>query len=194
MAEQNRIIKKYPNRRLYDTRTSAYITLVDVKGLVLAHEEFQVVDAKTDEDLTRAILLQIILEEEAGGAPMFSSEMLSQMIRFYGSAMQSMMGRYLDSNMKAFVDMQAKLSKQAVPPFGAPGLGTPDMWNQFLNFQGPAMQSMMSAYVEQSQQLFQQIQDRMKEKTRKIFPDATENTAPESGAASGKAPGRTKPK
>jgi polyhydroxyalkanoate synthesis repressor PhaR len=194
MAEQHRIIKKYPNRRLYDTRTSAYITLVDVKGLVLAHEEFQVVDAKSDEDLTRAILLQIILEEEASGSPMFSSEMLSQMIRFYGSAMQSMMGRYLDSNMKAFVDMQTKLSKQAVPAFGAPGLGTPDMWNQFLNFQGPAMQSMMSAYVEQSQQLFQQMQDRMKEKTRKIFPDATENAAPKSGGASSKASNRTKSK
>ena len=113
---------------------------------------------------------------------------------FRSSAMQSMMGRYLDSNMKAFVDMQAKLSKQAVPSFGAPGLGAPDMWNQFLNFQGPAMQSMMSAYVEQSQQLFQQMQDRMKEKTRKIFPDITEGTAPESGGASGKASNRTKSK
>lgn len=194
MAEQHRIIKKYPNRRLYDTRTSTYITLVDVKGLVLAHEEFQVVDAKSDEDLTRAILLQIILEEEAGGSPMFSSEMLSQMIRFYGSAMQSMMGRYLDNNMKVFVDMQAKLSNQAIPAFGTPGLGTPDMWNQFLNFQGPAMQSMMSTYVEQSQLLFQQMQDRMKEKTRKIFPDATENAAPKSGDASGKASSRAKSK
>jgi polyhydroxyalkanoate synthesis repressor PhaR len=189
MAEQHRIIKKYPNRRLYDTRTSTYITLADVKGLVLAHEEFQVVDAKTDEDLTRGILMQIILEEEASGTPMFSSEMLSQMIRFYGSAMQSMIGRYLDSNMKAFVDMQAKLSNQALPSFGA--VGTTDMWNQFLNFQGSAMQSMMSAYVEQSQQLFQQMQDRMKEEARKIFPDVTEDTAPESGKASNR---RTKSK
>lgn len=194
MAEQNRIIKKYPNRRLYDTRTSTYITLVDIKGLVLTHEVFQVVDAKSGEDLTRAILMQIILEEEAGGSPMLSSEMLSQMIRFYGSAMQSMMGRYLDSNMKAFVDMQAKFSEQATPSFGAPGLGTPDMWNQFLNFQGPAMQSMMSTYVEQSQQLFQQMQDRVKEKTRKIFPDATENAAPKSGGASGKVSSRAKSK
>ena len=194
MAEQNRIIKKYPNRRLYDTRTSTYITLVDIKGLVLTHEVFQVVDAKSGEDLTRAILMQIILEEEAGGSPMLSSEMLSQMIRFYGSAMQSMMGRYLDNNMKVFVDMQAKLSNQAVPAFGTPGLGTPDMWNQFLNFQGPAMQSMMSTYVEQSQQLFQQMQDRVKEKTRKIFPDATENAAPKSGGASGKVSSRAKSK
>lgn len=174
-SESGRTIKKYPNRRLYDTQTSSYITLADVKALVLAHEEFLVVDAKSEEDLTRAILLQIILEEEAGGAPMFSSEMLSQMIRFYGSAMQSMMGRYLDSNMKAFVEMQAKLSAQAVPGFGGaslgmPALGSPEMWNQFLNFQGPAMQNMMSAYVEQSQQLFQQMQDRVKEQARKIFP------------------------
>lgn len=180
-SELGRTIKKYPNRRLYDTQTSSYITLADVKALVLAHEEFLVVDAKSEEDLTRAILLQIILEEEAGGAPMFSSEMLSQMIRFYGSAMQSMMGRYLDSNMKAFVEMQAKLSAQAVPGFGGaslgmPALGSPEMWNQFLNFQGPAMQNMMSAYVEQSQQLFQQMQDRVKEQARKIFPD---NLAPD---------------
>ncbi len=169
MAEQSRMIKKYPNRRLYDTRTSTYITLVDVKGLVLAHEAFHVVDAKSGEDLTRAILLQIILEEEAGGAPMFSSEMLSQMIRFYGSAMQSMMGRYLDSNMKAFVDMQAKFKEQAMTAYGDQGGGSQDMWGQFLNFQGPAMQSMMSAYVEQSQQLFQKMQENMKEQTRKIF-------------------------
>ena len=73
MPEQLRLIKKYPNRRLYDTRTSSYITLADVKDLVLGNEQFQVVDAKTGEDLTRSILLQIILEEEAGGAPMFTS-------------------------------------------------------------------------------------------------------------------------
>ena len=109
MAEKLRLIKKYPNRRLYDTKTSTYITLVDVKGLVLEHEEFQVVDAKTGEDLTRSILMQIILEEEAGGSPMFTSDLLSQMIRFYGNAMQGMMGKYLEGNIKAFSGMQAKL-------------------------------------------------------------------------------------
>src|SRR5437868_2820217 len=77
-----RLIKKYPNRRLYDTQTSSYITLSDVKQLVLNNEEFTVVDAKTDEDLTRSILLQIILEEEANGSPMFSSGALSQIIRY----------------------------------------------------------------------------------------------------------------
>ncbi|MGH8634583.1 MAG: polyhydroxyalkanoate synthesis repressor PhaR, partial [Burkholderiales bacterium] len=86
MTQQPRIIKKYPNRRLYDTETSSYITLADVKKLVLEQAEFKVEDAKTREDLTRSILLQIILDEESAGAPMFSSDMLSQIIRFYGNA------------------------------------------------------------------------------------------------------------
>src|SRR5688572_29661681 len=101
-----RLIKKYPNRRLYDTRTSAYITLADVKKLVLDSEEFTVVDAKSEEDLTRSILLQIILEEEAAGSPMFSSTALAQIIRFYGNAMQGVMGSYLEKNIQAFMDMQ----------------------------------------------------------------------------------------
>ena len=92
MENPLRLIKKYPNRRLYDTKTSSYITLADVKQMVLKQEEFQVVDAKSGDDLTRQILLQIILEEESGGAPMFSSDLLSQMIRSYGNAMQGMMG------------------------------------------------------------------------------------------------------
>src|SRR3954469_23162305 len=87
-----RLIKKYPNRRLYDTKTSSYITLVDVKQMVLKQEEFQAVDEKTGEDLTRQILLQIILEEESSGVPMFTSDALSQLIRTYGNAMQGMMG------------------------------------------------------------------------------------------------------
>lgn len=95
-----RLIKKYPNRRLYDTETSTYITLTDVKQLVLEQEDFKVVDAKSNEDLTRSILLQIILEEESGGVPMFSSSMLSQIIRFYGHAMQGMMGTYLEKTSR----------------------------------------------------------------------------------------------
>src|SRR4051794_28771701 len=85
-----RILKKYPNRRLYDTQTSSYITLVEVKKMVLDAEEFEVRDAKTGEELTRSILLQIILEEESGGVPMFSATALAQIIRFYGNAMQGM--------------------------------------------------------------------------------------------------------
>ena len=170
MATQSRLIKKYPNRRLYDTRTSTYITLSDVKELVLANEDFQVVEAKTGEDLTRSILLQIILEEEAGGAPMFSSDLLSQMIRFYGNAMQGMMGKYLENNIKAFADMQSKLKEQARSMYGENSTASHDMWTQFVNFQGPAMKHMMGAYVDQSQKMFQQMQEKMQEQTRKIFP------------------------
>jgi len=170
MAAQSRLIKKYPNRRLYDTRTSTYITLADVKQLVLGHESFQVVDAKSGDDLTRAILLQIILEEEAGGAPMFSSDLLSQMIRFYGNAMQGMMGNYIENNIKSFTEVQAKLKEQAKALYGDAGGDSQDLWAQFLKFQGPAMQHMMGTYVEQSQKMFQQMQETMQEQTRKIFP------------------------
>ena len=170
MATQSRLIKKYPNRRLYDTRTSTYITLADVKELVLAHEAFQVLDAKSGDDLTRAILLQIILEEEAGGAPMFSSDLLSQMIRFYGNAMQGMMGNYIENNIKSFTEVQTKLKEQAKSLYGDTGGDSQDLWAQFLKFQGPAMQHMMGTYVEQSQKMFQQMQDTMQEQTRKIFP------------------------
>ena len=109
MSEGIRIIKKYPNRRLYDTATSSYITLEDVKKLVLDNTEFKVEDAKTKEELTRSILLQIILEEETGGVPIFSASMLSQIIRFYGHAMQGMMGNYLEKNIQTFIEIQKKL-------------------------------------------------------------------------------------
>jgi polyhydroxyalkanoate synthesis repressor PhaR len=104
-----RIIKKYPNRRLYDTDTSSYITLAEIKQLVMDSEAFAVLDAKTSEDLTRSILLQIILEEEANGSPMFTAPVLSNIIRFYGHAMQGMMGGYLEKNMQALMDMQAPM-------------------------------------------------------------------------------------
>jgi polyhydroxyalkanoate synthesis repressor PhaR len=108
-----RIIKKYPNRRLYDTDTSTYITLAEVKQLVMDSEPFVVRDAKSNEDLTRSILLQIILEEEAGGAPMFSEAALANLIRFYGHAAQGFMGTYLEKNVQAFTDIQAKLAEQS---------------------------------------------------------------------------------
>lgn len=168
MTEMQRLIKKYPNRRLYDTKTSTYITLADVKTLVLQSEDFQVVDAKTGEDLTRSILMQIILEEESGGAPMFTSDLLAQMIRFYGHAMQGMMGKYLESNIKGFTEIQAKLQEQAGNLYGD-SAANKDLWAQFLNFQGPAMQNMIGAYSEQSRKLFQQMQENMQEQSRKMF-------------------------
>ncbi len=108
-SSDQRIIKKYPNRRLYDTDTSSYVTLGDIKRLVMDSEPFVVLDAKTGEDLTRSILLQIILEEETGGSPMFTAPVLANIIRFYGHAMQGFMGGYLEKNMQALVDLQAPM-------------------------------------------------------------------------------------
>jgi polyhydroxyalkanoate synthesis repressor PhaR len=109
-----RVIKKYPNRRLYDTDTSSYITLAEVKQLVMDSEPFAVLDVKTGEDLTRSILLQIILEEEANGSPMFTTPVLANIIRFYGHTMQGMMGGYLEKNIQALMDMQAPMMKGVV--------------------------------------------------------------------------------
>jgi polyhydroxyalkanoate synthesis repressor PhaR len=169
MSDNVRLIKKYPNRRLYDTRTSTYITLVDVKELVLKQEVFQVIDAKSGEDLTRSILLQIILDEEAGGAPMFSSDVLSQFIRFYGSAMQGMVGSYLESNIQLFNEVQKRLQDQSQSMYGANAPANQDMWKQFLSFQGPAMQSVVSAYMEQSRNMFTQMQEQLQSQTRNMF-------------------------
>jgi polyhydroxyalkanoate synthesis repressor PhaR len=169
MAQQVRIIKKYPNRRLYDTQTSSYITLHDVKQLVLGQEDFQVVDAKSSEDLTRGVLLQIILEEEAGAVPMFSSDMLSQIIRFYGHAMQGMMGNYLEKNLEAFHEITQKIQDQSKALYGEPAKSNADLWAQFMNFQTPAIQGAMSAYMEQSKNMFLQMQEQLQSSTRNMF-------------------------
>ena len=169
MSETPRIIKKYPNRRLYDTANSGYITLADVKQMVLDNVEFQVIDAKSGEDLTRTILLQIILEEEAGGMPMFSSEMLTQMIRFYGSAQQTIMGSYIEQNVKAFMAIQKKLQDQAKQIYGDKMMLTPDLWKQFMQMQAPAMQGMLGNYLEQSAKVFLEMQEQMRKQARGMF-------------------------
>lgn len=152
-----RMLKKYPNRRLYDTRTSSYVTLADVKEMVLAGEPFEVRDARSGDDLTRSILLQIILEEESGGVPMFSTQTLAQIIRFYGHSMQGMMGTLLEKNLAAFAEMQNRFLEQGKGLYDPKHL-TPEAWTQFLGGQAPVLQNLMSAYVEQSRALVEQLQ------------------------------------
>lgn len=161
-AGLTRIIKKYPNRRLYDTETSAYITLAEVRSLVMDSTPFVVRDAKTNEDLTRSILLQIILEEEAGGAPMFTEAVLANIIRFYGNAMQGFMGAYLEKNVQSFMDLQVKMAEQSK------GL-SPEMWAQFMNAKSPMMQGMMGTYVEQSKSVFSQLQEQMQKQSEQML-------------------------
>ncbi|TCO83433.1 polyhydroxyalkanoate synthesis repressor PhaR [Plasticicumulans lactativorans] len=114
-----RIIKKYPNRRLYDTAISSYITLEDVKRLVLDRAEFRVVDARSNDDITRSILLQIISEQEEQGNPIFTTEVLAHIIRFYGDTLQGMMGNYLEKSLQAFVDQQHLMRDQLRNIIGA---------------------------------------------------------------------------
>ena len=169
MTAPPRIIKKYPNRRLYDTETSSYITLSDVKKLVLDNVQFRVEDAKTKDDLTRSILLQIILEEETAGAPMFSSDMLSQIIRFYGNAMQGMMGNYLEKNIQTFIQIQKRLQDQSRQMYGQNPMLNSQAWNDFVKMQGPAIQGLMGHYLEQSANAFLEMQQQLQQQTRNLF-------------------------
>lgn len=164
-----RVLKKYPNRRLYDTRTSSYITLADVKKMVLEGQDFVVRDAKTGDELTRSILLQIILEEETGGVPMFSSQMLAQIIRFYGHAMQGVMGSYLEKNLQTFTDIQKRLAEQSKGLYDA-NMMNPEVWTQFLNGQAPAVQNLMGSYLEQSKTMFEKMQEQMAKQAETFFP------------------------
>ena len=111
MAEE-RIIKKYANRRLYDTAESRYIALDDIRQLVMDGKPFRVVDAGSGNDITRSILLQIIVEQEEKGQPMLSTRLLEQIILYYGDILQAFAGTYLEKSMDAFVSQQKVLQEQ----------------------------------------------------------------------------------
>jgi polyhydroxyalkanoate synthesis repressor PhaR len=160
-----RVIKKYPNRRLYDTDTSTYITLAEVKRLVMQNEPFVVRDAKTNDDLTRSMLLQIILEEEAGGAPMFTEAVLGNIIRFYGHAMQGFVGSYLEKNVQSFTDLQTTMTEQSKDL-------SPEAWAKFMKLQSPVVQGMMGSYLEQSKtglNQFSALQEQMQKQTEQML-------------------------
>lgn len=195
MSAEKLVIKKYPNRRLYDTSTSCYITLADVKQLVLDNVEIQVLDAKTGDDLTRSVLLQIILDEESGAMPMFSYDALTQLIRFYGNAMQGLMGNFLDKNLELFMQMQNKVGEQAQSVIAgeSPVFSNPQLWGDFMKFQGPSLQKMMgdylesgaSMFMEMQQQMQEKVQEKLQEQARGLFvePDAEKTEAPAEPAA-----------
>ena len=104
-----KLIKKYPNRRLYDTEASKYITLGDLKIMITEGLTIKVVDSNTDEDITRNVLMQIILEADSGGEPIFNTAMLQQIIRFYGGSLQGMFARYLEDSLTFFAQQQAQI-------------------------------------------------------------------------------------
>ena len=145
-----RVIKKYPNRRLYDTSSSSYVALADIKQLVMRTAPLVVRDAKTGEDLTRSILLQIILEEESEGAPILTERMLANIIRFYGHAMQGFMGTYLEKNVQTFMDMQTQLAERSK-----------DLTSLAM------MPNLMGSYAEQSKNVFVEMQEQMQKQMQK---------------------------
>lgn len=138
-----RIIKKYPNRRLYDTEISSYITIEDVRQLILDGEDFEVRDAKSGDDLTRSVLLQIIADQEQDGEPMLSTQLLSQLIRFYGDSLQGFMGNYLERSMQVFLDQQQQFRQQ---------MG---------NLLGQTPWAMMNQLTERNLELWQEFQRNM---------------------------------
>ena len=153
--EHNRIIKKYPNRRLYDTLFSSYVTLSDVKDLVMSQELFHVLDAKTGEDITRSILMQVILEEEAHGQPLFSTQSLLQMIRFYGNSLQGMMAPFLEKNLNQFSDLQNQYLSHC-QKLG--GLSSPENWLSFMNHQSNVeLANPMSVFFESGTQFLEKM-------------------------------------
>ncbi len=174
-----RIIKKYPNRRLYDTETSTYITLADVKDLVLQYKEFQVKDAKSGEDLTRAILLQIILEEESGGVPMFSTDMLANIIRYYGHAMQGLMGSYLERSIFAFHEAQKRFQEQTKTLYGELPKVNVDAWGQ-------QIPNVMGGYLEKGAKAVIDMQEDLRNQALKLFSGFPFPNAPGGGAEEAK--------
>ncbi len=137
-----RLIKKYPNRRLYDTTESRYITLDEVRQMVLQEIAFKVVDRQSNEDITRNILLQIIMEQESGGEPLFSADVLSRFIRNYGEAAHNGFSEYLDNSLRFFTEQQKALQEQV----GKALEGTPmDYWVKLGEQNMKLWQDMMSS-------------------------------------------------
>jgi polyhydroxyalkanoate synthesis repressor PhaR len=165
---QPRIIKKYPNRRLYDTEISSYITLEEIRQLVLDGEAFEVRDAKTGEELTRSVLLQIISEYEDRGQPMFTTNLLSQIIRFYGDSLQGFMGSYLEKSLQIFLDQQHQFR------------------SQLDNILGQTPWSMLNNMTERNIDLWNSVQQRFLNAASQVREDAEKEARSAKEKATGK--------
>ncbi len=143
-----RIIKKYANRRLYDTEDSKYVTLKDIKKLIALGTDVKILDDTTDQDITRALLLQIVSEQELGGTPLLNETVLNQLIRFYGHPMQDMMGGFIANSVKTFISQQEVMQEQMQQFMDA---------SPFSNFQDLAAKN-MQAMAEMQKKFFASVQ------------------------------------
>ena len=197
MQAKSRLIKKYPNRRLYDTATSSYIKLGDIKKLVLEQVAFRIVDGRTYEDLTHSVLLQVIVEEENAAQPIFSSQLLAQIIRFYGNAMQEMLGTYLEENLQAFAQIQRRLQEQSGGRLDDNPMPDAAAWRNFVIAQRTTIEGLMTSYLDQSAQSFLDMQRQFQEQSRSMFEAFrfSDTRTPESPASANRAPqDQTKPR
>jgi polyhydroxyalkanoate synthesis repressor PhaR len=169
MTAESRLIKKFGNRRLYDTATSSYITLGDIKNLVLDQVAFRIVDAKTREDLTHRVLLQVMVAEENAAPPIFSSESLSQIIRLYGAAMQGSLVNYIEKNLQTFAQIQLRLQAQSVGKPDDNPVPNMEAWNDFVSAQGTAIEALMTSYLDQSAQTLLEMQRQFQKQTSNMF-------------------------
>lgn len=168
-AAQARLIKKYPNRRLYDTAASAYITLGDIKKLLVEGEDFRVEDTRTKEDVTRSILLQVILEEESGGTPLFSNDVLKQFIRFYGQAMHGQFGQYLEKSMHVFADTQSAIQEQTKKMVEMNPMLNPELMARFMTGKTDQLPDSMGDYLMQSANNFIEMQQKLQQQAQQFF-------------------------
>lgn len=165
-----RVIKKYQNRRLYDTATSMYIVLSDIKEYIVAGEIIKVIDVKTEQDVTRSVLLQIILEEEVNGAPMFSDDFLFQIIRFYGKSFQPSISPFLENGIDLFRKMQKQFYEQINSnPAGSSVKVGVDLWNDFLTKRNSQVETNIKDYIENSADTFLKMQESLKEQTENML-------------------------
>lgn len=143
-----RIIKKYANRRLYDASQSRHVTLDDVRNMIIAGERIKVVDDKTQEDITRVILLQVIAEQEQFGRPILSTSLLESLIRFYGNSLQSFLSDYLDKSVETFVRQQEAVQAQLARMFGgAPLNSMAELTRQNLEMWAKMQEGMFAAFT-----------------------------------------------
>lgn len=165
-----RIIKKYQNRRLYDVSTSTYVILEDIKQIIMDGEEIKVIDVKTEQDVTRTVLLQVLLDEEMHGAPIFSNEFLYQIIRFYGKAFQSSLSPFLEQGVDLFRRMQKKFYEQIRDVYGKEKLSSGvDLWKEFIEKQGPGIEETVREQMQISTNAFLKMQEQLQQQTRQLL-------------------------
>lgn len=164
-----RVVRKYLNRRLYDTATSCYIVQDDIKQMIMDGEKVQVIEVKTDKDITKEVLLQIILEQEANGnGETFSQDFLTQIIYFYGTASKEVVGKFLEEGLGTYRKLQNEFYSQMKSHYNVDKFPS-EIWNNFMQSRLNEFENMMKNYLENSTEVFTNLQEQFQNQTQQIF-------------------------